>query len=664
MLKAIIFENLVHFKDKTFIEFKSKQSANCPRPCKNKETVGVNRLNIFVGANFCGKSTVLELIRRCMTEEINVSITKSFDKNLIAYAFCLFGLDGYEEVISGIIKEPGDEVKVYKIIIFTNKQGTFLRLRSSDNSITYNGFAQTKEDIEAIQSFFRKEDRAKNLDLLEWIKCSRPEVNIGDGPSWNTIERKYVSTLPLRGIGMVQWTRSEKIKESNYTMASKRAEVISDFLLNVKGFKDEIKEKDEKRIFQYITHPEIFEFKTRGELIYVQHYNSTQNVDNVTPKEFPLLKTSEGILEAKLTSLLLAHKYIETLCLEDPDRGMHPQMTERLKTMLYREAYKKTIIVVTHSPYLIDTVTIDRTHVFFRKKTTTDIYECSVRYAMGNKKLSKVSDIETLRTLLFANKVLLVEGVIDREVVEGIFTHIKRKALEKETVDDLNKDITTYQVIPVHGCENTKKIRSFCEYIHLKCLCLWDLDKVVKFDKETKIVKEFMEIEVASKTLYDEKYGNGKQKLSSFINGEDSLKVAQLLEPSKKNTFIWRHGAIEDAILSCNSCNEKIRKALHCKNKLNPADLKNKLNKRLHEENRKKFYAEIVEVKEIDRFLTFIKEKEGVENEENHSNPQNDDWKHSKSTQYNCCNIMNVLIILIILLLLIGVFGHKYVTSA
>lgn len=141
------------------------------------------------------------------------------------------------------------------------------------------------------------------------------------------------------------------------------------------------------------------------------------------------------------------------------------------------------------------------------------------------------------------------------------------------------------------------------------------------------------------------------------------MKVAQLLEPSKKNTFIWRHGAIEDAILSCNNCNENIRKALHCKNKLNPADLKNKLKERLHEGDRKSFYAELVKVDEIDRFLKFIEKKDGVTNEENHSNPQNDDWKHLKSTQY-ICYIINVLIILVIQLLLIGVFGHKYVTSA
>lgn len=244
MLKTVAFENCVHFKDKTIIYLNSEN---------NKSKVGVNNLNIFVGANFCGKSTVLELIRRCLTEEINVSVTNSFDENLIAYTFCQFGVDEYEEVVSGIIKEPGDEVKVYKIFIFTNKQGTFLRLRSSDKSITYNGFAQTKEDIEAIQSIFRKKDATNNINLLDWIKRSRlGEVYIRDKPCWKTIEDKYVSTLPLRGIGMVQWTKSDKIKmqhkQSNYEMACERTEVISDFLEN--DYKDIINEIDKEEIFQ------------------------------------------------------------------------------------------------------------------------------------------------------------------------------------------------------------------------------------------------------------------------------------------------------------------------------------------------------------------------------------------------------------------------------
>lgn len=139
---------------------------------------------------------------------------------------------------------------------------------------------------------------------------------------------------------------------------------------------------------------------------------------------FDLLKTSEGIIEAKVVSLLLAQNDIRTLCLEEPDRGMHPQMIERLKTVLYKKARCKTIIVVTHSPYFVDTNTIHRTHVFIRNRLH-EPYVCSVLNAGDDSNLSRVSDIETLRTLLFATKVLLVEGPTDRDVMQAILTQEK-----------------------------------------------------------------------------------------------------------------------------------------------------------------------------------------------------------------------------------------------
>lgn len=46
----------------------------------------------------------------------------------------------------------------------------------------------------------------------------------------------------------------------------------------------------------------------------------------------------------------------------------------------------------------------------------------------------------------------------------------------------------------------------------------------------------------------------------------------------------------------------------------NPINLKYKLTTRLDEEERKGFYAELVKVDEIYRFLKFIKEKEGMKN--------------------------------------------------
>lgn len=160
MLKKIVFKNLVHFKDKTIIDFENypkKQKRKAPeekvdpstgddRKAVTSEVVGEDgrdvdqqttsletvsdnvkagvespaapeafsedinelnesNLNVFVGANFCGKSTVLELIRRCLSDNINLSVTNSFDSQKIAYVFCEYELDS-DRIIAGFIKEP------------------------------------------------------------------------------------------------------------------------------------------------------------------------------------------------------------------------------------------------------------------------------------------------------------------------------------------------------------------------------------------------------------------------------------------------------------------------------------------------------------------------------------------------------------------------------
>lgn len=73
-------------------------------------------LNIFVGANFCGKSTVLELIRRCMTDEINVSVTRSWDETKVAYAFCQFDTIHYKEIDHGNCSDGVPESVVFLVI--------------------------------------------------------------------------------------------------------------------------------------------------------------------------------------------------------------------------------------------------------------------------------------------------------------------------------------------------------------------------------------------------------------------------------------------------------------------------------------------------------------------------------------------------------------------
>lgn len=91
-------------------------------------------------------------------------------------------------------------------------------------------------------------------------------------------------------------------------------------------------------------------------------------------------------------------------------------MIECLKKELYRNVYIKIIIVVIYSLYFIDIYIINKMYVFFRKKVDR-FYVCFVRNVGYSKEFLRVFDIEMLRSLLFVIKVLLVEGVSDREVV-------------------------------------------------------------------------------------------------------------------------------------------------------------------------------------------------------------------------------------------------------
>lgn len=470
------------------------QSANSGENATPTTVMHSNGLNIFVGANFCGKSTVIELIRRCMTDDINVSITGSYDETTVAYAFCQFDLPQHGEIISGIIKDPEMNTKMYKVLIY--KDCTLMRSKLTDTDTdtmqTQTFSFENQEGKQVIESILNTNDDQTNIDeILKKIKQNNGANNVSTSnePDWKWLEEKFIATFPLRGIGSVQWTKSKNIgkehKANNYLEASKRAEIIST-LLSDETYKECINKEDETNIFNFLTYPEVFKFEKVGEKIMVQH-NGPQ---------FDLLKTSEGIIEAKVVSLLLAHKDIQTLCLEDPDRGMHPQMIERLKTVLYKSArHDKTIIVVTHSPYFVDTITINKTHVFIRNKLHQP-YVCSVLNVGDNSDLSNVSDIETLRILLFATKVLLVEGPTDRDVMQAILTQEKCIELEisnsKESKEDyLTENMTAIQIIPIGGCGNIEKVQAFCEYIDLPCLCLLDRDKALGNEKDLDLKTTF-----------------------------------------------------------------------------------------------------------------------------------------------------------------------------
>lgn len=110
MLRQMLFKNFIHFKEFQLLTFG-------------------NGSHFFIGANSSGKTSALELIRRCMSSDINTSISSSYDEKKNAYAFCIFdvpsstkieNVKNISSVYSGVVKTT--DKSYVKIICIKNQK--------------------------------------------------------------------------------------------------------------------------------------------------------------------------------------------------------------------------------------------------------------------------------------------------------------------------------------------------------------------------------------------------------------------------------------------------------------------------------------------------------------------------------------------------------------
>lgn len=569
MLRGMVLENFVHFEKRFVLDF-SKQE---------------NGPNIFVGASSTGKTAVLELIRRCMDRKINSSLTTRFNESETACVFCEFGLENGKygsTVISGMIvdgtqplpdndtgsiendeedeewvpKVKGDhkDTMFHKVIMYfcerkikfcsktylKKPDGKIVDLRKNvtfDQDILLGlVYGQTNEEnlvrdgikelfnckfAETVSNEIRQ--RQKNNDTYDRY----PKV-------WEELQSKFVGVLSMRGLGTFQWTKSllidDKFKSVNYEGTCAQAEIITELI----GSED-IDERKEKEIFKFLTRPNEFLFK--------KELNSTTNVYEIfvehNAKRFPLLKTSVGIVEAKQFSLLMAHRSFKTICLEEPDRGMHPQMIERMKMELYRkdQSESKTIIIVTHSPYLIDSFSLENTFIFFsiEERDKKASYVKNVRNLRNSIKTLKIIANEDLKKILFSTKVLVVEGKSDKTILHAVFRHCFKDAKEYS-------QIMSHQIISMEGKEFKDAICEFCTQINVKCRLLLDRDAFIDVDGDDNVTKFKYRNDIYVEYV--------KNPITKFLNDSDGFKKFSDELKQYKKAFIWKNGDLEDFLLS------------------------------------------------------------------------------------------------------------------
>lgn len=628
MLRQMIFKNFIHFKDFQCLSFKDGPY-------------------FFIGANSSGKTSTLEILRRCMSTNINSTISSSYDETQNAYAFCQFDIPrptkseivkNISTICSGVVKTTNKTYlkiawlggnctpssTLVHVIYYKIEENGELTEKNQKTVNAGNSFGE-ETLMKAMKKllYTKRQSEQNNLqinkqtnDLLEIILGaidSMPPITDEDlQVNWTSnvdefrqklkemkfieyLESTYVATMPMRAIGAIQWTISKKIiRKEKYKEACERAEIINELMKS-----DKVDQTKAERIFKFLTGP--FEY---------QFYRKPQNQEVIFVKEthgaeFPLLKTPEGIIEAKQFSLLMAHKVFHTICLEEPDRCMHPQMVERMRDIFQKESLHedKVVIVISHNPFLINSITAETTHVFFRKneQRATKV-SCGIQAIHDINR--KITDVDNLKKLIFAAKVLFLEGITDKIIIEGLFDHTFKYS---DYDDDVNHDILSHQLVVLGSKTFDDPVKKFCDQTSLSAKWLFDRDKYIIVDKTREEITKF------NTHLDDE------GDYSYFLNKpvDEFLKETAGFEElskklSDKHIFIWKLGDLEDTIIDCLH-NISPSDQIEIFDESLPELTKNQIKKKISKLPRSKL-ATLSRItynhSEFKRFLHFLKESE------------------------------------------------------
>ena len=315
---------------------------------------------------------------------------------------------------------------------------------------------------------------------------------------------------PMRGIGAAMGSESEEMnlnQSENYQNAVKSSKMMTKYWKIM---------KDNKEIENHYNHIintliPICRYELALEEKDDKEVLTLEDLDNPVTGRVPILKAPEGILEAILFSLCLATRkesYM-TLCYDEPSRCMHRQLVDNMASYITELVKKKKVCLVlpTYSPCFISEETWNNITYFQRisvqdsqRRSVQDSQRRSVQESQRTSSVLKCQTLhnekfsisqlrffsqEHIRTLVFAKKILWVEGETDQMFVQKLLAYLKCGTnLSKFSAEDknqINKNSVQFgsiKVMYVYGKSNMGKMGQLCGSLNISYRILYDRDQV------------------------------------------------------------------------------------------------------------------------------------------------------------------------------------------
>src|SRR5699024_2708682 len=449
-------------------------------------------LNVLIGANNSGKSTVMNALR--------ILLDKRFRKKLNIADFSRTSDITYyqknppEVTIKLFLKETENESTPYSDELVT--VSTWLTKIDSpfEAQLTYRYYLPEKEKATYQKVFNGYEDPDKFWKKLEhdFLKKYRYEFLVGDPEHNNKVNYDNLERFSLQFLDAIRDVERDMFKGSSSLLK----EVIHFFLdyelkditrKDSKKVKTEVEESQEefrdfssklidnlkrrmksgsKEIFKYSTemgaHKDKHEsLELDGSLSEVELYSALRLI---IKKEMginlPLTHNGLGYNNLIFISLLLAkmqkdrdRSYLgenasvfSVLAIEEPEAHLHPNMQYRFLKYLSEEQQREVnqIFITTHSPNITAAIDLDaiivlqqnvngHVHVAYPGK----VFDMKSDEDVKSKKyIQRFLDV-TKADILYADKIMFVEGVTEQMVIPA-FARNLGKPLEEHYVSIIN----------------------------------------------------------------------------------------------------------------------------------------------------------------------------------------------------------------------------------
>ena len=610
-IQKLVLKNIKSFRDEVSIEFKE----------------GVN---IFIGPNAGGKSNLMDILNISLCyyfihpwklfsvqntpsgsrfQNIKDSLFNQIEKSLEKNS----GMENQDQKISIFFEITNEDFKNIETI--NNNYNKLVEFEKNEyksehfkNIIISSNILQkhSKSNIVEFQinnystPSFTQDDFSgmflKYLNCFELVSILIEEHNKKISSAEEKIEKLFpltmyfspyritpVQNLSIKIAGQDRFNIIEKYKKNTSKDVSSILEYANFYFAEkFRNYDDDLKkfkQDDEVKFIQkYIK-------KLGYNCFEIEAINKRDNI-----YEIALKKNHENI---KITSASSGEKEIINLLLgifafnvkegvviiDEPDLHLHPRW-QKILLELFNDLYNERKIqffIVTHSPQFIINQFIKNTFRIYKENETSKIF-IPKSEDMGKSDIKDIFQIVNVlnnEKIFFSDKVILVEGVIDRIIYEKIL-----KVLQKT-----NNNSEVIEIIEVYGKENFKKFKTFLETWKIKNCIFADFDYLVTIgdegiknlfnvdftkmknsldDKNSKDAKSLLKVldkivvkignknGLIGKDIQDikELYNYIKNRhisLKENNTGENKKKIESCIENKyQDNIFILKEGEIED----------------------------------------------------------------------------------------------------------------------